>query len=393
MAVVEVRRLWRSPSRRLRAAALTILQAALAVMIAWSISRYGLGRPDPIFAPLAAMSAIGVSLERRLRPSLEMVLGVAVGILVADLFIAWAGRGVWQIGLVVALAMAAAVLVKGGPIAVLQASSTAVVIATVLPTEGNTAFAVGRFTDALIGGAVGLTMTLLLPANPLREVTRVGSPLLRGISDVLAKLSSALRERDEGLASTALAESHGLAVSVEQLAQTVDASHEIAMLAPARWKARLTLAQVETALPYIDAAVRDCRVLARQTLTALQRGDAIPPGLDAAADECALAVQALQRSLDSSEDLAAARAAAIRAASAATDAVQHTSGMLAQTVAAQVMSVAADLLYATGLTAADVDDLLPDLPEPVSRRSRRRSTGQQVSLPSDASQDVLRREA
>lgn len=361
-------------------------------MLAWSISRYGLGRPDPIFAPLAAMSAIGASLERRLRPSLEMVLGVAVGILVADLFIAWAGRGVWQIGLVVALAMAAAVVVKGGPIVVLQASSTAVVIATVLPPEGTVAFAAGRFTDALIGGAVGLTMTLLLPANPLREVTRIGSPLLAGISEVLAKLSTSLRDRDEALASAALAESHGLAVSVEQFAQTVDASHEIALLAPARWKARETLAQVETALPYVDAAVRDCRVLARQTLTALQRGDAIPPGLDAAVDECAVAVQALQRSVDSSEDMAAARAASIRAATAATEAVQHTSGMLAQTVAAQVMSVAADLLYATGLTGEDVEDLLPDLPEPVSRRSGRRATGHHVALRRDTSQDVLRPE-
>lgn len=362
-------------------------------MLAWSISRYGLGRPDPIFAPLAAMSAIGVSLERRLRPSLEMVLGVAVGILVADLFIAWVGRGVWQIGLVVALAMAAAVVVKGGPIVVLQASSTAVVIATVLPPEGTVAFAVGRFTDALIGGGVGLAMTLMLPANPLREVTRIGSPLLAGISEVLAKLSTSLRERDERLASAALAESHGLAVSVEQFAQTIDASHEIALLAPARWKARMTLSQVETALPYIDAAVRDCRVLARQTLTALQRGDAIPPGLDTAVDECAVAVQALQRSVDSSEDLAAARAASIRAATSATEAVQHTSGMLAQTVAAQVMSVAADLLYATGLTGDDVDDLLPDLPEPVSRRSRRRATGQHVAVRSDTSEDVLRPEA
>jgi len=57
-------------------------------------------------------------------------------------------------------------------------------------------------------------------------------------------------------------------------------------------------------------------------------------------------------------------------------------------VAAQVRSVAADLLYATGLTAQDVTDLLPDLPEPVSRRSGRK----QIPLGSDTSQDVLRSE-
>jgi uncharacterized membrane protein YgaE (UPF0421/DUF939 family) len=383
-----VRTLWLSPSKRLRAAALTILQASLAAMIAWSFSRYVLDRPDPFFAPLAAMSAIGVSMERRLRRSTEMVLGVAVGILVGDLFIAWAGRGVWQIGLVVALAMGAAVLLRGGPIVVLQASSTAVVIATILPPVSETGYALGRFTDALIGGAVGLAMTLLLPAHPMRQVTRVASPLLDGMHQSLVRLARALRERDESLAATALAEAHGLQVSVEQLATVVGASHEIVVLAPGRWSSRETLAHIEVALPYVDAAVRDIRVLARQTQSALQRGDAIPPGLDVAVDECAVAIQALQRSIDSDGDLGAARAASIRAAQAATDAVQHTSGMLAQTVAGQVRSVAADLLYATGLTAEDVSHLLPDLPEPVSRRSAR----QQVALPLDTSDDVVRRE-
>lgn len=357
-------------------------------MGAWWFARFALERPDPIFAPLAAMSAIGVTLERKLKRSVELVLGVALGVLVGDVFIAWAGRGIWQIGLVVGLVMVAAVLVQGGPIVVLQASSTAVIIATIVPDYGEASIALGRFIDALIGGFFGLALTLLLPANPLRAVTRVASPLGAGLVQTLRRLSVALRERDESMASTALAEAHGLQVSVEQLAQTVDASHEIALLAPARWKARVMLTRIDTALPYLDAAVRDARVLARQTLAAIQRGDAIPPGLDIAVEECAVAVEVLRRSLDSQEDVAAARAAAIRAARAATEAMDHTSGMLAQTVAGQVRLVSADLLYATGLTSDDVTDLLPDLPVPVSRRLLR----QQVATRRDTSEQLLRRE-
>lgn len=359
-----------APARRLRAAAFTILQAALAAMIAWAVSRHLLGRPDPIFAPLAATAAIGVSLERRLRPAVELVLGVAVGILVADALVAWLGRGTWQLGLVVALAMIAAVLVRGGPVVVLQASSTAVVIATLLPAGGNAAYSVGRFVDALVGGAVGLAVTVLLPANPVREVVRVAGPLLAGLAETLARLAQAVRERDDSLAAAALAESHGLQVSVEQLRLTVEASREIAVLAPARWSSRGVLGLLDAALPHAEAAVRDTRVLARQAAAALERGDVIPPGLDAAIDECASAVEVLRRAVDSGGDLAAARAAAIRAAQAATAAMEHTAGMLAQTVAGQIRLVAADVLYATGLTSEDVHDLLPGLPEPVSRRSR-----------------------
>jgi hypothetical protein len=60
----------------------------------------------------------------------------------------------------------------------------------------------------------------------------------------------------------------------------------------------------------------------------------------------------------------------VRAAQAATEALDHTAGMLAQTIAGQTRAVAADVLYATGLTSDDVSDVLPGLPEPVSRRRR-----------------------
>ncbi len=367
-----------APGRRLRAASLTIVQASLAAMIAWTVARYALGREDPIFAPLAAIAALGVSLERRLRPAAEMVLGVSVGILVADLLVVWLGAGTWQLGLIVALAMVAAVLVRGGPVVVLQASSTAVVIATLAIPADERAFSVGRFVDALVGGAVGLLVTVLLPANPLREVVRVASPLLAGLSETLARLGRALREREPALAGEALAESHGLQVSVEQLAQTIEASAEIAALAPARWSTRGTLGVLEDALPHAEAAVRDTRVLARQTVAALERGDVIPPGLDTALEECATAVDVLKRAVESGGNLAAARTAAVRAAEAATEALAHTAGMLAQTVAGQIRAVAADVLYATGLTADDVADALPGLPEPASRRARRTGSGPAV---------------
>jgi uncharacterized membrane protein YgaE (UPF0421/DUF939 family) len=359
-----------APARRLRAASLTIVQASLAAMIAWATSRYLFGRDEPIFAPLAAIAALGVSLERRLRPSVEMVVGVAVGILVADALVVWLGRGTWQLGLVVALAMSAAVLVRAGPVAVVQASSTAVVIATLAIPTDQAAFSVGRFVDALVGGAVGLLVTVLLPANPIREVVRVAGPLLGGLSETLGRLAVALRERDESLASAALAEAHGLQVTVEQLGQTIEASAEIAVLAPARWSARGTLGVLEQALPHVESAVRNTRVLARHMVTALERGDVIPPGLDGALEECATAVLVLKRAVESAGDLAPARAAAVRAAQAATEALGHTAGMLAQTIAGQTRAVAADVLYATGLTSDDVSDVLPDLPEPVSRRRR-----------------------
>jgi Fusaric acid resistance protein-like len=71
------------------------------------------GHPRPFFAPIAAV--VSLNGARRLRRAVELVVGVSVGVGVGDLLIAAIGSGAWQISLVVALAMAAAVWLDGGP--------------------------------------------------------------------------------------------------------------------------------------------------------------------------------------------------------------------------------------------------------------------------------------
>ena len=62
-----------------------------------------------------------MSLGARLRRAAELVVGVSLGVLVGDLLISVIGSGYWQIALVVALAMAAAVFADGAALLVAQA--------------------------------------------------------------------------------------------------------------------------------------------------------------------------------------------------------------------------------------------------------------------------------
>src|SRR4030095_13679137 len=93
----------------------------------------------------------------RLRRAIELVLGVALGIAVADAVIYVIGVGAWQITVVVTLAIAAAVFFGGQGVGVGQAASSAVLVAPLAPVASG-GFLSGRFVDALIGGAVGLTV-------------------------------------------------------------------------------------------------------------------------------------------------------------------------------------------------------------------------------------------
>ena len=121
---------------RLRKTAPRIAAVAIAATVAYAIARYGLGHPRPFFAPIAAVVVSGVTLGANTRRAIQLSLGVAVGILVADLAIQVIGTGTWQIAVIVFFGMCLVVFAGGDQLAVNQAASAGVLIATVAsPTD------------------------------------------------------------------------------------------------------------------------------------------------------------------------------------------------------------------------------------------------------------------
>ena len=168
-----------------------ILHTAVAASLAWLAATELLGHSQPFFAPVAAVITLGLSLGQRRRRALEVAFGVAVGILVADLLVFVIGTGTWQVGVVTALAMSAALLLGGGSLLVSQAATSAVLVSTLQPPHDGISLA--RFLDALTGGAVGLAVaTLLLPVDPVHLVRRAVQPLLEQLA---AALELAARRR------------------------------------------------------------------------------------------------------------------------------------------------------------------------------------------------------
>jgi FtsH-binding integral membrane protein len=96
----------------LRAAALPITQSAIAAGVSWWAAAKVVGHREAFFAPIAAVISLGVSQSQRLVRAIELVLGVAMGLFVADLLVFWIGTGALQITVVVALAMVAAVVLQ-----------------------------------------------------------------------------------------------------------------------------------------------------------------------------------------------------------------------------------------------------------------------------------------
>ncbi|MBA2619010.1 MAG: FUSC family protein, partial [Rubrobacter sp.] len=156
-----VRSLFGDGVARLRTSVWSVAQSAAAASLAFFLSRVLLGHESPFFAPIAAVISLSVTLGSRPRRAVEMVFGVAVGLMVADLLVLVIGTGTLQIAAVVLLAMAAAVFFGGGTMLVNQAAVSAILVVVLQPP--GTAFSPDRFLDALMGGGVALLVSYLLP--------------------------------------------------------------------------------------------------------------------------------------------------------------------------------------------------------------------------------------
>ncbi|WP_181456160.1 FUSC family protein, partial [Burkholderia multivorans] len=78
---------------------------------------------------------LGLTQGERGRRALEVVLGVTLGIAISDLLVLQLGTGWWQLGLVVAVSMSAALLLGSGQMFAQQAAVSAALVATLQPPD------------------------------------------------------------------------------------------------------------------------------------------------------------------------------------------------------------------------------------------------------------------
>ena len=336
----------------------TLLRLAIAPATALFIATQLLDHKQAFFAPVAAVIVLIAGAGLRGRTLFELVLGAAVGVLMGELLVLAIGRGAWQVALIVVLTVVVGTMVGLKGLAMTQAANSSVLLAAVLPVAGAGNPAVTRFLDALVGGACGLAAILLIPRNPVRDIDREVQRILRELAGILRQLSHALRTLDVAAADAQLERARAMTPQVDVMASTAANVTEIARMSPMRWRQREHVDTYVATVTDLDNAVRDIRVLARKTSTLLRRREQVPPGLDAAFDDLARAIEIFSDDLSEHTDFDEAREALIQAARLATLALTHSMTMNSASITAQVRSLAADLLYASGFSREEVDQHL-----------------------------------
>ncbi|WP_433131499.1 FUSC family protein [Micromonospora sp. CA-240977] len=348
----------RDRMRRVRAIGGLALQAGLAAALAWFVAHELLHVSQPVFAPISAVSTLAASVGQRLRRTVELIIGVTVGVLIGDLLLLVIGTGWWQLALIVVLAIVVALFLAGSAAVVVQAGATAVLIVTLSPSVRDLEFP--RFVDALVGGGLALLVTaVLLPLNPLRVLNRAARPALDLLVNQLDATASALAERDAARARTARGELRQNKGQLQAFVEATQGAREASVLSPLHWHERRgPVSRYAQAAEPIDRAMRNSGTLIRRSVTLIEDGEPVPDSLPGAVADLAEAVRLLKRQFAAAVEPNRAREQALRAVRAAGHAYREGVGFSGAVVVAQIRTTVSDLLVATGLTQEDANHLV-----------------------------------
>ncbi|MBG6069247.1 uncharacterized membrane protein YgaE (UPF0421/DUF939 family) [Micromonospora ureilytica] len=333
---------------RVRMAGGLAVQAGLAAGLAYLISHKLLGNPQPVFAPISAVGTLAASVGQRFRRTIELIVGVGVGVFVGDLLIYLLGTGAWQLGLVVTVAILLTIFAGASVAIVIQAAATAVLIVTLSPSTQN--LEIPRFVDAFLGGGIALLVTaVLLPLNPLRVINRAARPALDLLAAQLDATADGLRGRDRATIQRALDRLRDNKEELATLAEAIEGAKETATLSPARWHRRSELIHYAEAADPIDRAMRNSGTLIRRSVTLVEDEEPVPDPMPDAIGHLAESVRLLKHEFAAGEEPEKARERSLRAVSEAGRAYGAGVGFSGSVVVAQIRTTASDLLVASGI--------------------------------------------
>lgn len=342
--------------RRLRQRFFFIAQCALAAATAWFVAHVVFGHPLPFFAPVTALISLGFSYGQRVRRAFEVMVGVAVGVLVGDLFIHVFGGGVWQLGVIALLAMTLATLLDAGMLVTVQAGVQSIIIAVFLAEPGQ---AFSRWLDAVIGGSVALVFTLVVPAAPVRRPRQRAAEVVAELSEILRAAAGALRERDGELAEAALARARASESLLDDLRDASAEGVAVVRYSPFRRGQLPGVQAIADLLEPLDRAVRNLRVLVRRAAVATHREERVPGGYIVLLTSLAEVTDEIAVELGSRRLPTGARAGLVRIGEL-TAVIDHHTGLSGEVMRAQIRSMVVDLLQLTGLSADEAAGMVPD---------------------------------
>lgn len=339
---------------RVRYSSVAILQIVVAATGAYAFASYVLGHPSPLLAATVCVSSLGLVRDARPRRVLETVLGMLVGILVAELLLLTAGSGWWQLALALGLTLVVARFLSAQASFAIAAAIQALIV-MVIPAGAPFL----RLVDGIIGGIAALLVTALIPRTLQRDEVRSAAAVFRALDSAIATLAQALHRGSRLRAERGLEKARALQPLVDAWGTTLDSGIAIARISPFLRRQRSELHRHERIRQSMDLATRNVRVIARRVVYLCDDGVARPVAADILA-ELARASDLVAQSLTDISFEPVAREA-VRAVAARLDPAQlmPVASLGDQNLIAALRPLAVDLLTATGMSSDEARACVP----------------------------------
>lgn len=342
--------------RRVAGSSIAILQIVVAATGAYAFSAYALGHTTPLLAATVCVASLGLVRDARPRRVLETVVGMLVGILVAELLLLTAGSGWWQLALALGATLAVARFLSPQASFALAAGIQAVIV-IVIPSASP----FQRLIDGVIGGVAALLVTALIPRTLQRDELRAAATVFRTTRAAADTIARALERGSLARAERGLEKARGLQEHVDAWAGALESSIAIARISPIMRRHRTELLRHDRVRRSVDLATRNLRVIARRAVYLCEDGAARP--VDAGIfRELARTLDLIEASLtDISVEPVAREAIRAVAARLEPSALLPDGSPGDFAFVAALRPFAVDLLTATGMTSAEARACVPRL--------------------------------
>ncbi|MFG1678334.1 FUSC family protein [Micromonospora sp. NPDC049282] len=348
----------RDRRRQLGIYSVLAVQAGFAAGLAWVVAgRIGISTHNPVFAPIAAVGTVAAAIGQRLRRVVELVVGVVLGIGIANAILAIVGHGAAQTALIVTATILIAIALSGRGGLVTQAGGTAVLVSAVPPNAPSVELT--QLVNAVTGGVIGLVVVIaLFPLNPLRIMHKAAAPAMRRLAEQLTATGRALADQDVSRIEKALQELRDMGGELARLSDAIQGAREVVQYSPQRRHWRSPLQQYSEGAEHLNRAVLASRGLTRKAIALIVDSEKLPPPLPEAVTSLGLAVHDLDQDFSAGREPHRARHRSLTAVCQASDACRTGLGLSGTAMVAQVRTIAGELLQATSVGRADANRLV-----------------------------------
>ena len=171
-----------------------VVKSGLAAGLSWWLAGLVTGVSGPALAPLTALVVVQVSVRASVRTALQRSAAVVLGVLLALAIGDALTLNGFTVGVLAALSLGVTELVFRLPAAAARQVPVSVLVVLTAVTSSPITYGWQRAVDTAIGAAVGVAVSLVLPASRLVDARQTLDRLGSAVGGVLASMGAGLQQ-------------------------------------------------------------------------------------------------------------------------------------------------------------------------------------------------------